>query len=668
MSDDESDLTDLEDELSEDDYAKKPNGGKGKSKARGGKGKAGDYTLRGALTAPRATTYSTEALYKRIHSGDIDLNPDYQREVVWPESKQIGIIDSILRNFYIPPVIFAVNGFDDGTEKLTCIDGKQRLTSIHRFVEGLIPHKDPSTGEKLWYRDNPEAASSSTSKSHKPKPKPKKLLPARFRNLFDGKMVVCVEYHDLEDSDEREIFQRVQLGVALTPAEKLKIITTPRATFVRALQDEFLNNDDAGLGGDALAWDRTRGSDFRCLAQTIQCISASPKTTSIQATEKWLTDPAELSPAFAASIENTYRVYETLVGDPRNSEHFTKIAPIEFIMIGILVHRQKARLTLEGLAKAVSAMRADVRHHHEDIRNNGKVYKTMVAFIDGYSGEKVGRGEVCAKDAVEGPNGASGIAAGTKRKAARAPAEEDEDSDDDYAPTKRAAPRKRASPKKATALPTPAPSSTSAPAPTSTATPSTPTLPVPNGLDVVRQAKERLEAKRLAGLASVSASAAQLPTPNSTPMPFGSYNPHATPNDPAAALQSYALQQAIQQAQATQAYQQQHGTHTQQQHGAAGVAAALEAGIMGVRSGNAPTGPRVSVKSEPVGAPPFSASSVGSGGGYDSGGGSRYGSGNGGHRSGGYDERERGRGYEGHEEYGRGDKRYRERERSDRRW
>ena len=70
-------------------------------------------------------------------------------EVVWPEAKQIGLIDSIFRNFYIPPVIFgtsiycvvmgcatderkAVNQFEDGSETKTCIDGKQRLTSIYR--------------------------------------------------------------------------------------------------------------------------------------------------------------------------------------------------------------------------------------------------------------------------------------------------------------------------------------------------------------------------------------------------------------------------------------------------------------------------------------------------------------------------------------------------------
>jgi len=58
-----------------------------------------------------------------------------RKDVVWPETKQIMIIDSIFRNFYIPPVIFAVKVHDDGAESKTCIDGKQRLTSIHRYVQ-----------------------------------------------------------------------------------------------------------------------------------------------------------------------------------------------------------------------------------------------------------------------------------------------------------------------------------------------------------------------------------------------------------------------------------------------------------------------------------------------------------------------------------------------------
>ncbi|KAJ6467520.1 hypothetical protein C8R47DRAFT_1325993 [Mycena vitilis] len=644
--DDFSDLTDL-DEL-DDEYDARP---AAKKKGRGkGKAKSGDtYKIRNALKAPRATTYSTEALYKQIHNGDIDLEPEYQRDVVWPEAKQIGLIDSIFRNFYVPPVIFAVNALDDGTETRTCIDGKQRLTSIHRFVDGLIPHKDPVTGDKMWYRDNPDHRTRQS----------KRILSEKYRNLFDAKAVVCVEYQDLKDTDEREIFQRVQLGVALTPAEKLKVLATPRAQFVRTLQDDFLNNDDSGLSGAALAWDRSRGSDFRCLSQTIQCIAHSPKTTSIQATEKWLADPAPMTQAFSSSIENTYRVFEALVRDTRNSAAFAKISPVEFITVGILVHRHKSRLTLEKLGKAVALMRADVRRVHDDIRNNGKVYKTMAAFIDGYEGPALSRGEVCAADAVgngfgpvvSNPTSASvsTAKAGTKRKATAAKDSGDEDSDDDYAPAKRAAPRKRASPAKKPAS-KPASTAQSPLTPPMSASPSNASAPPQEGgnaRDVIRKAKEQIEARRLAGLAAPPAPAPAMPSPSIPPYAF---NPNAN------GQQQQAYTALFQQ-------QQQQPQSQQQQNGAAGVAAALEANLMGAYPSAS-----ARVKTEPAGPPPFSAGSAGSGGGYESsgGGGGRYGGGGGSGHRGGYDrdrDRDRGRDYD-YDYGGRGDKRsgYRERD------
>ena len=52
------------------------------------------------------------------------LNAHKNPDVVWPENKQIGLIDSIFRNFFIPPVIFAVHN-DGGEETRVCVDGKQ---------------------------------------------------------------------------------------------------------------------------------------------------------------------------------------------------------------------------------------------------------------------------------------------------------------------------------------------------------------------------------------------------------------------------------------------------------------------------------------------------------------------------------------------------------------
>ncbi|KAJ7147272.1 hypothetical protein C8R46DRAFT_1359800 [Mycena filopes] len=140
--------------------------------------------------APRKTTYSVGALYK------------HQREAVWSESKQIGLIDSIFRNFYIPPVVLAVNANDDGTDVRTCIDGKERLTSIHRFVEGLIPYTDSHTGEDFWYCDNFQHGMRHGMSTAK-------LLSEEHRSLFDEKVVVCVEYQDLGDASITELRSRL---------------------------------------------------------------------------------------------------------------------------------------------------------------------------------------------------------------------------------------------------------------------------------------------------------------------------------------------------------------------------------------------------------------------------------------------------------------------------
>lgn len=58
-------------------------------------------------------------------------------DIVWPDTKKSFLIDSIFRNFYIPPVIFAVREAADGAEIRVCVDGKQRLTSISKFMDGM---------------------------------------------------------------------------------------------------------------------------------------------------------------------------------------------------------------------------------------------------------------------------------------------------------------------------------------------------------------------------------------------------------------------------------------------------------------------------------------------------------------------------------------------------
>ncbi|KAL0065313.1 hypothetical protein AAF712_007647 [Marasmius tenuissimus] len=207
---------------------------------------------------------------EQISGGSIDLNPEYQRDIVWSIQKQMSLIESLYRNCYVPPVIFSVQTDEDGSEMRTCIDGKQRLTSIHMFLSGQIPFKDPYTGQQLWF-----GKESGTDTAKGP------LLPEKYRTIFSNKQIVCVEYEELTDVEERDIFKRVQLGVALTNAEKLQAISTPRTDFIRYLTQEFLTSTT--LGHPDVAWDHSRGRGFNMFAIVIYATSRWNKKTGLTA-------------------------------------------------------------------------------------------------------------------------------------------------------------------------------------------------------------------------------------------------------------------------------------------------------------------------------------------------------------------------------------------------
>lgn len=359
---DVSDLTDLSSD--EDDFPP--------SKKRTAASKKGtkEYKITGVLRAPRTTSYTAKSLYDQIIDNAIDLDPEYQRDVVWPELKQSGLIDSMLRNYYMPPIIFAVSTADDGSELRTCIDGKQRLTSIQRFMDGQIPHKDSFTNERLWYK------SSATNAR-------RKLLPKQLIHQFANKQIVCVEYSDINPDQEREIFQRVQLGVALTPAERMQAIVGPWPTIIREIQSQVLGEN--GFQG-YLDWGHARGRDFQCMASIGYLIENHPKPTvpSAPTLEKWLLKSDPVSPKLREDLLDTFRVFLVLARDQKYSRSLnkpTRVSPIEFVMIGVLIYLFRDRLSLTQLSSAIEKMRKDVRDDHQDIRANARITKHMVSFM-----------------------------------------------------------------------------------------------------------------------------------------------------------------------------------------------------------------------------------------------------------------------------------------------
>jgi len=143
---------------------------------------------------------------------------------------------------------------------------QQRLTSIQKFFDGQVRYqlpfsisdpklsdlqiprlflhldtwpllksricwvdRDPVTKKMWWY---------TTSDKHRPN---RLEVPEKFKQIFAEKKITCgsqleafhiffsntntsVEYHDLTPAAERDIFQRVQLGMSLTAAGRSQSI------------------------------------------------------------------------------------------------------------------------------------------------------------------------------------------------------------------------------------------------------------------------------------------------------------------------------------------------------------------------------------------------------------------------------------------------------------
>ena len=78
---------------------------------------------------------SLKSVSDMVDSRAIDVSPKYQRRERWNASKESELIESFLLNIPVPPIYLA----EDEYGTYSVIDGKQRITAIHKFLnQGLI--------------------------------------------------------------------------------------------------------------------------------------------------------------------------------------------------------------------------------------------------------------------------------------------------------------------------------------------------------------------------------------------------------------------------------------------------------------------------------------------------------------------------------------------------
>ena len=256
--------------------------------------------------------------------------------------------------------------------------------------------------------------------------KPGKQLPAKYKRMFANKQIVCIEYMEISEDDEREIFrvrfdrvqlafcgtdapysQRVQLGMALNYAEKMKAeAPTPRQTLVHELVSEFaMPLRNLGLN------DR-RDAAFRWIAQSLQTIldprpiiKRSATTTSQQTT--WLKDTAPLDPTWKKRVQHTYKLLvDTLATHPdclKVTRGPVTIAPIDLVMMVLLVFEFQDKFSASRLADALHALRMAARTETKDLMWKSEHMGFYLVFLDRL--QKLGEGALgpSSSSTKEGP-------------------------------------------------------------------------------------------------------------------------------------------------------------------------------------------------------------------------------------------------------------------------
>ncbi len=182
-----------------------------------------------------------QTIVERIRRGDIDLQPDFQRQEVWSTSKKKRLIDTVLRGWSIPPVHLV----QTSESQLEVLDGQQRLAALRDFVnnrfsiDGRITPIDDSVAilHGRFY----------------------KQLDHATRRHIDQFPIRCFRITDYTPEEPSELFYRLNQPTILTAGEQRNALFGPARQQLKELVESFENcgnnRESLGFSNVRLAYD-----------------------------------------------------------------------------------------------------------------------------------------------------------------------------------------------------------------------------------------------------------------------------------------------------------------------------------------------------------------------------------------------------------------------------
>jgi hypothetical protein len=180
---------------------------------------------------------TAEDVVRRIEKGRFVLDPDFQRDFVWDESKQSRLVESVLVRIPLPVFYVA----EDAQGRLIVVDGRQRLTTLQRFLGGQL---------RLSLPDRPELHQRRFED-----------LDVRLQNrVEDCQLLFYIIDHAVPERARLDIFERVNGGEVLARQEMRNAIYQGPATVL--VRDEAASELFVAATGGSLKPRRMRDREF----------------------------------------------------------------------------------------------------------------------------------------------------------------------------------------------------------------------------------------------------------------------------------------------------------------------------------------------------------------------------------------------------------------------
>lgn len=187
------------------------------------------------------TDMELETIVRRINDDELDLQPEFQRGEIWDAKRRQRLIDTILRDWYVP----AVHIVQEKDRELV-LDGQQRLATIRDFfsdklrVDGMT---EPSSPEIESY-DGMRFSD----------------LPASKQRAIRRFPLPVVYLRDHAPGEPNELFFRLNQSYNLTPPEKRNALHGVARNQVKDLVREMeswglLQREVVGFDNQRLAYD-----------------------------------------------------------------------------------------------------------------------------------------------------------------------------------------------------------------------------------------------------------------------------------------------------------------------------------------------------------------------------------------------------------------------------